>query len=695
MAELPHLYDVYDKLRLFRTDKPEDEKTPAAFNGRFLDVTEAWLSEDEPGEAYPTGTITTTTSISDRRFGDFSLILRRIIIPQQKPQLQLEIQSISLRSEFRRVAQHLSNAVNLNGNPIVINAPYSALYHARDELEAAIQQANSDTIRQELLLLEKFQNEHMARQIKEIQSSLEIGMISSDCLWALFKPGELLLLTIETPLGERRSVLSCGVCLQYTTFERERLWEVHVRHMTVGDNVVGTTDVQYAFPMFLGYKPIDSLPVYPLRYCKDEKRVRKDLEERGRKYLRLCFPNNTSATKISPVIQEYAGPLWMQVRPGSTKGCALYDPPATTIHGRVIIDHAGFVSEKSVFQTKIISSRLRGSGKINSHDSSDYDAEDSASHIISPHTNATTAEDHVNSIDQLDSESLMAFPARIPGYSLVTKSVGFLLVDGLDPVVWEAETVNDLMRKNRRMKQVRDIVAGFTYRTHKFDYSIAEKGRGLVFLFYGPSGGGKTLTSECVAESLTRPLYRVNGSDLGSNADEIEANLQLVFDRVARWEAILLLDEADAYMAERSDDSLERNTLVSILLRLLEYQSGIVVLTTNRYDSFDPAFHSRVHVRIRFPGLTANERQTVWRTSLIKAATSAQHALEVSDEDYERLGGLELDGRSIHNVVRVAELSTRHKDGGITLGDIKSVLEISLGTVTDTLRQQLEELFTR
>ncbi len=39
--------------------------------------------------------------------------------------------------------------------------------------------------------------------------------------------------------------------------------------------------------------------------------------------------------------------------------------------------------------------------------------------------------------------------------------------------------------------------------------------------------------------------------------------LQVAFNRIARWQAILLLDEADAFMAERADDSLERNTLVS------------------------------------------------------------------------------------------------------------------------------------
>ena len=68
---------------------------------------------------------------------------------------------------------------------------------------------------------------------------------------------------------------------------------------------------------------------------------------------------------------------------------------------------------------------------------------------------------------------------------------------------------------------------------------------------------------ESVAECLHRPLYRVSGADLGSITNEIEVNLQIAFDRISRWHAILLLDEADAFMAERSDDSLERNALVS------------------------------------------------------------------------------------------------------------------------------------
>lgn len=66
-----------------------------------------------------------------------------------------------------------------------------------------------------------------------------------------------------------------------------------------------------------------------------------------------------------------------------------------------------------------------------------------------------------------------------------------------------------------------------------------------------------------MAEILHRPLYRISGSDLGSDPDDIEGKLILAFDRIQRWRAILLLDEADAFMAKRGEDSLDRNTLVA------------------------------------------------------------------------------------------------------------------------------------
>lgn len=67
---------------------------------------------------------------------------------------------------------------------------------------------------------------------------------------------------------------------------------------------------------------------------------------------------------------------------------------------------------------------------------------------------------------------------------------------------------------------------------------------------------------ECVAEVLHLPIYRVSGSNLGSNAREIEQRSINAFDSTARWGGILLLDEAEEFMAKRGDDSLEKNTMV-------------------------------------------------------------------------------------------------------------------------------------
>lgn len=72
----------------------------------------------------------------------------------------------------------------------------------------------------------------------------------------------------------------------------------------------------------------------------------------------------------------------------------------------------------------------------------------------------------------------------------------------------------------------------------------------------------RTNLPECMAEMHRRPLYRVSAADLGSSVTEVERNLQLAFRRISRWNAILLLDEADILMARRGDDT-DDNSLVS------------------------------------------------------------------------------------------------------------------------------------
>jgi hypothetical protein len=72
----------------------------------------------------------------------------------------------------------------------------------------------------------------------------------------------------------------------------------------------------------------------------------------------------------------------------------------------------------------------------------------------------------------------------------------------------------------------------------------------------------------------------------------VEERLTQVLELAQRWKAVVLLDEADVFLAQRDNAGIERNALVSIFLRKLEYYQGILILTTNLVTHCDSAFES-------------------------------------------------------------------------------------------------------
>lgn len=62
---------------------------------------------------------------------------------------------------------------------------------------------------------------------------------------------------------------------------------------------------------------------------------------------------------------------------------------------------------------------------------------------------------------------------------------------------------------------------------------------------------------------MRRPLYTMNAGELGSYTNEIEESLQRILDLCAKWRAVLLMDECDVFLEERSAHDLDRNRLVS------------------------------------------------------------------------------------------------------------------------------------
>jgi SpoVK/Ycf46/Vps4 family AAA+-type ATPase len=134
----------------------------------------------------------------------------------------------------------------------------------------------------------------------------------------------------------------------------------------------------------------------------------------------------------------------------------------------------------------------------------------------------------------------------------------------------------------------------------------------------------------------------------------VEQNLVRVFELATHWNAILLFDEADVFLESRSLKDLRRNSLVSTLLRILEYFSGILFLTSNRVKTFDEAFQSRIHLAIRYHELDESQRRSIWELWLDKADEDIEERRKF-DVELEKGGDLvtvPLNGRQIRNCFR-------------------------------------------
>ncbi|EHL01856.1 putative ATP-dependent zinc metalloprotease FtsH [Glarea lozoyensis 74030] len=197
-------------------------------------------------------------------------------------------------------------------------------------------------------------------------------------------------------------------------------------------------------------------------------------------------------------------------------------------------------------------------------------------------------------------------------------------------------------------------------------------GYSLSLKKWRPPGVGKTLTAESVAETMHIPLYMMSAGDLGIRPNEVETSLRDILEMVSKWNAILLLDECDVFLEARTSNDLERNKLVSIFLRTLEYYEGILFLTTNRISNMDAAFQSRIHVSMAYPDLTTASRRQIWQNFL----TLSKQKSEIEEKDLDMLAQVNLNGRQIKNVLKTSFLLASRKKSPLKREHVEVVLAI-------------------
>lgn len=437
-------------------------------------------------------------------------------------------------------------------------------------------------------------------------------------LWHLFERGEI----VVTPNNPAHAHLVVNVAGGRDPLTKKLIEEEEVNFAPVDGFVVDCLSIstngslyvpkleKITIRKFHGRRSIQSLQAYPLRFDPNAAILKARFAETGRKFLEVT-----------------RNPFCHMMAKGKT-----VDEPSYDVENQVIIDMTLAMAANPDWQTNTTISE----GELTKRDERETWQEPWCKHSIRNEgccgsdrifkdliPDGLDTEAFIRSMsgvmgprrgEELSEDELVLIRPCVHAYVLRSRQWVTVQIEDLHPVVFE-NSFKDLLLPDSHKKTVQALV-----KTHENTRTAAApsiesssigasldlvkgKGRGLIILLHGPPGVGKTSTAECVADDTGRPLYPITCGDIGETAAEVESNLQYNFQLAHKWGCVLLLDEADIFLAKRNRTDLRHNAVTSVFLRSLEYYAGILFLTTNRVGAIDPAFKSRIQISLFYPRL--------------------------------------------------------------------------------------------
>ncbi|KAH0841536.1 hypothetical protein FOPE_06674 [Fonsecaea pedrosoi] len=482
--------------------------------------------------------------------------------------------------------------------------PYDYFFHHLQKFQDLASKHLSGTLRRAVdILLNYLQNAH-GQEFADIRRRLQDGFVSTKSFSKLFLLEEPAVMMVDGKLNAymvedidryRTEIdLTCWSWKFDGQFTKNRT-EIHV---SMPDEYMSSEKNREV--------SVRSLKAWPLRLETDE--VRNYLQARGQK-------------------------VW-QCRKQRLVG---YEAPQATSFDLQISDPR-FMIDFGMYE--YLHRDGPGKTRVNVHE----DVSDDSTEAID-----------VEATEPPDGHFLSLLPATILGYGFHDKRWRTLQVDNIRDVEWNKTAFNRLVLKSQKKRLIEALITIHLASTESSDV-ISNKGNGLILLLHGPPGTGKTLTAESVAELTEKPLYRITCGDIGTNAEAVEKYLESALYIGTIWGCVVLLDEADVFLEERTSNNLDRNALVSVFLRVLEYYRGILILTSNRVGIFDEAFTSRVQLAVRYPALDESGRFEIWMNFF--SALDDTSGSEVDFKELRRkvdiLARQNMNGRQIRNAIKSA-----------------------------------------
>jgi len=574
----------------------------------------------------------------------------------------LEIDSIVVQSPLLKkvLGKVLKDypGVTTNLKRLVFQAPFSPFIHRWTEFTDAIAQQKDELTKSHLELLYNTLESELRDVITARADYIANKVITYEHLFTIFVPGASVYVeewdrdtATKFTVGNYGQHPKYGPC--YTLQCKKVNWD--------GDKF-GYETSSHMILEFPGTMKIEDLDAVPLDFHPDCKKVTAKLIKRG-KLFEHFHGYHYKAYKGLAIGKNHCG---MDIK--------------VTCDSRIIIDTFAYGKFNPNILPFLAPLKLdHKSVQLTPPDSDDdgeifYDNGDESVSDDGYTSDSNQSTEILNGKEvkrlPLTDEQLLHCTPLLRGYALKTKRWLSFFVDSVSEITFNTAAFDSLVLPENQ----KDLILAFASSqiAHKdaFDDVISGKGRGIIMLLSGGPGIGKTLTAESVAENMRVPLYMMSAGDLGVQSQDVEEKLGTILEMVAKWNAVLLLDECDVFLEARSSHELERNKVVSIFLRTLEYYEGILFLTTNRVSNMDPAFQSRIHISMEYPGLDKSARKKVWGNFLV----GMEH--ELSERELSLLADVDLNGRQIKNVLKTGGLLARHKGGKLAYTHLKTVLDV-------------------
>ncbi|ORY18232.1 P-loop containing nucleoside triphosphate hydrolase protein [Clohesyomyces aquaticus] len=528
--------------------------------------------------------------------------------------------------------------------------------------------------------------------------------ITFEYLWALLPPD--CLVTGQTLLG-----FDSIWCVRSHSVQKmdDGVFLVMNAEFIVWDGAkVGNVRTMLRIPIFSGLKSVEDLPYIPLQYHPNREAVMERVLERSSKTTKFWRPgfshqehHGTGLAEVFDKVEQYPfsgrvmiDPKMMrQMQPANKIMPTVWDISDLRKTTRICLSELrtddqpeilekllADASKTSVTDVEEPTIRLRRRtrlfGETAQDDFGNEMSDDSSSDSSSP-TKSEAKKPRSRKGPDLSREQMLLVSGLLYGYSLREGKWGAFSVDRVAPIKWNKTIFDSLVVEKTLKDTIYKLVVAHSLGSSKFDDFVKGKGKGLIGLFFGPPGSGKTLTAEAIAETAKMPLYAVSSGSLGHEATQIHDQLSGILKLASHWKAVLLLDEADVFLAQRTITDIVRNAIVSVFLRELEYYQGILLLTTNQVEVIDEAFQSRIHLSIQYPSLDAPARLKIWENFMASARQSDGISVDVDQDSLRILAQMPLNGRQIKNTVSIAvKIATTSESHEITADNLRDTVRL-------------------